>query len=134
MKKYTILSMHCFTTGNSFMKPKLSLFLFFVKWSDKYSVVLHWLQCCLGSSLLWSALQYIQSVHLSISAYTRASPLMNLVLVESHFSECVVQHLDFSCSCPACAIFVLGVVGKDSPSSPRKKIFTRVYFAITSNH
>ena len=57
------------------------------KWGDEYSVVLGWLRCCLGFSLLRSAIQCIRGARSSIGAYTRAPPPMDLVQVESHLSE-----------------------------------------------
>ena len=57
------------------------------KWGDEYSVVLGWLQCCLGFSLLRSAIQCIRGARSSIGAYTRAPPPMDLVQVESHLLE-----------------------------------------------
>ena len=57
------------------------------KWGDEYSVVLGWLRCCLGFSLLRSAIQCIQDACSLIGAYTRAPPPMDLVQVEFHLSE-----------------------------------------------
>ena len=57
------------------------------KWGDEYSVVLGWLRCCVGFSLLRSAIQCIRGARSSIGAYTRAPPPMDLVQVESHLSE-----------------------------------------------
>ena len=57
------------------------------KWSDEYSVVLGWLRCCLGYSLLRLAIQCIRGACSSIDTYTRAPPPMDLVQVESCLSE-----------------------------------------------
>ena len=57
------------------------------KWGDEYSVVLGWLRSCLGFSLLHSAIQCIQGACSSNGAYTRASPPMELVQVESRLSK-----------------------------------------------
>ena len=57
------------------------------KWNDEYSVVLGWLRCCLGFSLLRSAIQCIRGARSSIGAYTRAPPPIDLVQVESLLSE-----------------------------------------------
>ena len=57
------------------------------KWSDEYSVVLGWLRCYLGFSLLRSAIQCIRGACSSIDTYTRAPPPMDLVQVESCLSE-----------------------------------------------
>ena len=46
-----------------------------------------WLRCCLGFSLLRSAIQCIQGTCSSIGAYTRVPPPMDLVQVESCLSE-----------------------------------------------
>ena len=54
------------------------------KWGD---IVLGWLRCCLGFSLLHSAIQYIRGARSSIGGYTRAPPPMDLVQVKSHLSE-----------------------------------------------
>ena len=62
-------------------------YLLSAKWGDEYSVVLGWLRCCLGFSLLRSAIQCIRGARSSIGAYTRAPPPMDLVQVESHLSE-----------------------------------------------
>ena len=56
-------------------------------WDNEYSVVLGWLQCCLGFSLLRSAIQCIRGAHSSIGAYARAPPPIDLVQVESRLSE-----------------------------------------------
>jgi len=55
-----------------------------VKWGDEYSVLLGWLQCCLGFSLLQSAVQCIRGACSSIGVFNRAPPPMDLVQVESH--------------------------------------------------
>ena len=68
-----------------FYKCLASLLL--AKWGDEYSVVLGWFRCCLGFSLLRSAIQCIRGARSSIGAYTRAPPPMDLVLVESRLSE-----------------------------------------------
>ena len=57
------------------------------KWGDEYSVVLGWLRCCLGFSLLQSAIQCIRGARSSIGAYTRTPSPMDLVQVESCLSE-----------------------------------------------
>ena len=55
--------------------------------ADEYSVVLGWLRCCLGFSLLRLAIQCIRGVRSSIGAYTRAPLPMDLVQVESRSSK-----------------------------------------------
>ena len=52
-------------------------FLLSAKWGDEYSVVLGWLRCCLGFSLLHSAIQCIRGARSSIGTYTRAPPPMD---------------------------------------------------------
>ena len=74
-------------TGGWLTKPQFSISVLSAKWGDEYSVVLGWIRCCLGFSLLRSAIQCIRGARSSIGAYTRAPPPMDLVQVESHLSE-----------------------------------------------
>ena len=77
-------------TGGWLMKPQFSTSV----WLPSYrlsgvmnTLVLGWLRCCLGFSLLHSAIQCIRGARSSIGAYTRAPPPMDLVQVDSRLSE-----------------------------------------------
>ena len=89
------------------------------KWGDDYSVVMGWLRCCLSFSLLRSSIQCIRGARSSIGHYVKTPPIVELIRAE-------LQSLSLPWTkkvpvCPAQAIYVLGVVGKGSPSSPVKK-------------
>jgi len=56
------------------------------KWGSDYSVVMGWFRCCLSFSLLRSAIQCFPGARSSIGVYSRTTPPVDLVAVESHMS------------------------------------------------
>ena len=54
------------------------------KWSDDYSVVMGWLHCSLSFLLLRSAIACVRGARSSLGHFHRASPLLDLIRVESN--------------------------------------------------
>jgi len=106
-------------------------FLLSIKWKTPYCRVMSWLRCRLGFSLLHTSMMCIRG---SCSSSGRPQGVTfqlpsiwcwrrdTLGLFEPHLSVLLLLF-----SCPARALFVLGVVGKGSPSSPGKKIQSLLY-------
>jgi len=59
-------------------------FPFVLKWGKEHLVVIGWLRCLLGFSLLYSAIQYICGARFFIGSYTGVLVPMDLVRVEFH--------------------------------------------------
>ena len=93
--------------------------------STSYSQTLAFIRCTLSFSLLRSATMCIRGSRQSIShrSSDASEPLLRWAALMSTgtFKLLAICSWSFLFSCPARAFFVLGVVGKGSPSSPGKK-------------
>ena len=93
------------------------------KWGYEYSVVLGWLRCCVGFSLLRSAIQCIRGAHSSIGTYTSGYNASGVPLVRVtcwlHYSTFLVL---FSCLARAFLCAGGGRQGQSIKPGLKKKI------------